>query len=256
MLGSEREKIMNTVTETGFRRHSSKNLPGTVLGPSLDVWHRIQSEQDKIVRFSGHTKRFGHRIRWQNGYEHQCSVTVLCTEFLIRLRPYVTLDELLVTRCFLLHDIPEGLLQRDILAPLKKKKDDVDEYLAFKKLFQLLGTMVWSELERAFLLQFALDDNNLFPSEALAVMADLRKNRRNEALAFDGIQSMDYIYYAEECCDRGDVSVVLEEVVTNQWEKMNRIATLLPGFPDVVWTPERRKYFSKYLPGAKERANQ
>jgi len=152
---------------------------------------------------------------------------------------------MLVSWCFQFHDVPEGLLRRDILAPVKKQDDDLDEYLAFERLFRPLGPATWEVLQRCFLLQFVLEKTDIFPVDARAVLDELRKNRLKEALVFDGIQRYDYLFYSEECAEVG-TSQVLEDVIPNQIPKLDRIARELPGFKEVVWTPQRRSYFKKY----------
>ncbi len=227
-------------------KHTFLKPSPTVLGHTLAVWRSLQDGgQASITRFSGHTRRFGYRIRKQNGYDHLCSVTYLCTQILIELRPYIALDEMLVSWCFQFHDVPEGLLRRDILAPVKKQDDDLDEYLAFERLFRPLGPATWEVLQRCFLLQFVLEKTDIFPVDARAVLDELRKNRLKEALVFDGIQRYDYLFYSEECAEVG-TSQVLEDVIPNQIPKLDRIARELPGFKEVVWTPQRRSYFKKY----------
>ena len=188
-------------------------------------------------------------MRKQNGFQHQCSVLHLSNEIPIMLRKYIALDELLIMRCFYLHDIPEGILGEDLPAPTKKQSDDLKEYLAFEKLFKPLGADVWKEYQRAYLLQFILEDFDLFPADAQEVMHELRRQNYSEALTFQAIQMMDYMYYAEDCCENGAVSTVLEEVTVNAIEKLDWIAKRLPGFREMVWTAERRAYFEAYLPG-------
>ncbi len=212
----------------------------------MPIWLKVQSGQSSIIRFSRYTNKYDKRLRWQNGFQHQASVCFLCMQILIELRPYVSLDELLVSWCFHLHDVPEGLLGRDVLAPNKTEKDDLDEYSAFREHFSTLDKTVWVAMHRAYLLQTALKVPRIFPKDARKIANDLRRHKYFEALAFQGIQVMDYLYYAEECATRNVVEV-LEDVASSALPQLDQIAKKLPGFTKTVWTPERRAYFERYI---------
>ena len=135
-------------------------------------------------------------------------------------------------------------LKRDIISPVKKDQDDLDEYLAFRWTFEPLGPDVWQTLHRCFLLQFALANPKCFPGDARAIMVYLGHKKRYEALCFTGIQTIDYLYYAEECHVDKKIPEIVRQVTANQMPILDNLAVELPGFEKVVWTPERRAYFS------------
>lgn len=218
---------------------------GEALGPAYRTWRRLQHGQEQIVRFNRFLPRYDGRMRHQNGHEHRCSVCFLFTQTMIEIRPFVVLDELLLTRCVEHHDEPEGILGLDLPANMKQSSDDLKEYLIFEELYKPLGFEVWEELQRSFLLQFCLENPACFPEDARGVMDWLATNHCNEALFFQGVQMYDYLFYAFECFAEHGAAEIMDEVSANQVPRLDRIANLLPGFREVVWTPERRLLFQQ-----------
>ena len=217
-----------------------------ILGPTFDVWSRLQHGQEKIIRFGIYHKRFPHVLRKQNGHEHRCSVGFLFMESMIKIRPFIKLDELLLTRCIELHDVPEGITGIDLPSPNKKDCNDLQEYMVFKELYKPLGRDVWTEARRCFLLQFAVANPKCFPEEARLVMQELYEKHFHEALFFDGVQRLDYLYYAYEGFAVHGNETILNEVSSNQFDRLERISKLLPGFRRVIWTNERRNFFGQH----------
>jgi hypothetical protein len=165
---------------------------------------------------------------------------------MIRIRPYCQLDELLLTRCINHHDEPEGIMEIDKPAPLKVDADDLNEYLVFEKLYSPLGLDVWAELRDAFLLQFCLANPACFPEDAREVMSYLALAKRREALFFDGVQRMDYFFYALECYAEHGIMSILIDVARGQIVKLDKIAEELPGFRETIWTPAVEIYFRNF----------
>jgi hypothetical protein len=217
-----------------------------VLGHPFPVWRMLQDGQEKVIRWSMYRERFPGRLREQNGHEHRASIGFLSACYLVCMRPYVCLDELLLTWSVEVHDVSEGILRIDIPSTRKRAENDLSEYVAFRKYYEPLGKAVWSEMRRAFLLQFALDNPPCFPREARTIMRELAKTKRREALFFDGLQRLDYLFYAYECHVERGVTGVLTEVTRNQYSKLNAVADELPGFGSVVWTPSMRKFFGRF----------
>ncbi len=224
-----------------------KPIINGVLEPSFSVWLRLQKGQEKIIRFGKYHERFKGKLRKQNGHEHRCSVGFLFMDSLIKIRPFCLLDELLITRCVELHDIPEGITGIDLPSVAKKSTDDLKEYLVFEKLCKPLGKEVWPELRRCFLLQFALTNPKCFPENARCILAQLRLEKFREAVFFDCIQRLDYLYYAYECYCKRHVKTTLTEVTRNQFASIDQGAAMIPGFRKVIWTDKRRKFFSQFL---------
>jgi len=226
--------------------------PNGPFGYSFFVWRRLQHGQEKIERFNKYFPRFGHLIHHQTGHEHQCSVTFSVDYWMILMRPYVRLDELLLSRDFRSHDISEGITGEDKPGVTKTDKDDRREYLVFEKLMKPLGNEYWKEAQRAFLLQFCLKNPECFPEDARVVMADLAAGNREEALFREGIQEFDYFYSAYEFWVESGVHEILYDVARHYMESLDAIAAELNGFKEVVWTPERRAFFVEFIKSVKK----
>ncbi|MFA6432768.1 MAG: hypothetical protein WCV82_03085 [Candidatus Paceibacterota bacterium] len=235
--------------------HTSEALTGLfsdtgdkcVLGPSYRTWRRLQHGQEKITRFNRYLDVFGHKMRHQNGDQHRASVCFLFTDAMIRMSEYCELDQLLLTRCINHHDEPEGITGIDTPCIHKTDNDDLVEYLVFACLYEQQGPLVWKEMQRSFLLQFCLTNPACFPDDARQVMADLARTRRHEALFFEGVQRVDYLYYAYECFAEHGIVRILHEVANNQLDRLDTIADQLPGFRQVVWTAERSDFLNRFV---------
>lgn len=226
---------------------------GHVLSPYYRTWRTLQSghgpngatrpDQSQVIRFNRFLPQHGERMRHQNGHEHRASVCFLATVFMIEMRRYTKLDELLLTRAFSIHDEPEGVIGIDHPATEKKDEHDLEEYLIFERLYKDSGNYVYKEMQYAFLLQFCLKIPQCFPGDAIFVMTMLARNRQTEALFFQGVQMMDYLFYVYEQWIENGISEILDEVSSHQVPKLDCIAAELEGFEEVVWTPERRSEF-------------
>lgn len=225
------------------------NVKNSVLQPAFAVWLKLQSGPEMIIRFGDYVNNpaFGARIRHQNGHEHCCSVGFLSDFYLIKIRKICQLDEALIGRCFRVHDIPEGIIELDVAAPIKTDQDDLREYLTFESLMKPLGSQMWAEQQKAFLLQFCLKNPACFPKDARKIMSKLARTKKNEALFFDGVQRLDYVFYAYECHANHDATMVLEEVLGDQFPKLENIRKQFPEFGKVAWTAQKRKFFSQFL---------
>lgn len=214
-----------------------------VFGRSYPVWLALQRGQEKVIRFGqfAHTMPY---IRKQNGHEHNCSVSFLCRAILVALRPFVTLDEAFIMESCRIHDIPEGLLGRDIVGPLKSDEHEREEYEAFRNLFFPLGEDFWNDAHRHFLLQYVRKDHGFLPDDAKAIVQELALDKHMEAAVWDGIERIDYLYYAYECSREHHEQLVIGEVVERQFAKIDEIARLVPGFGPVVWD-KHRVYFRR-----------
>lgn len=228
---------------------------GGALEPQCRVWLTLQGgtnhkgddrpNQNKIIRFNRFLSKLGHRMRLQNGYDHRASVQAVATECMIDMSSYVRLDQLLITRAFNHHDEPEGILGVDHPATEKKDVHDLEDYVIFEKLYRSMSAKVWAALQEAFLLQFCLTNPSCFPDDARQVMAWLARDHRHDALFFQAIQQYDYLLYGyDQLVNRGIVEII-NEVSRNQMGSLDAMREELPGFREVVWTPERRKIFAK-----------
>ncbi len=166
----------------------------------LEIW-QIQSEFSKITRWkTSLEKPGGENLRRQTCTEHVLSVELAAR---IITDTYVSItgkevDRALILDAFHFHDYGEPLKGRDLSALTKKDTDDLDEYLAFMDFIVNQREPLFSNYQRAFLLQFCLENPECFPPEAREIMTDLRKNKHLEAVMFKFIEKMDYVLYAIE----------------------------------------------------------
>jgi 5'-deoxynucleotidase YfbR-like HD superfamily hydrolase len=206
-------------------------------GDLRDVWQSGQVQLPQVVRWSkdvADTKNGG--ARRQDTLAHSYSLTLLGLILLDTLKDHVSLDTHLTTTSLLVHDHGEGELARDILYDQKTEQGDLDEYLAFKKRFEALGS-AYPFFERAFLVQFARKAPPSFPTDAQTVMKDLVETKFHECLFFDVVERFDYLLYAlEQYVDRNNAHI-LARVLTRQMPHLHRLAEELPGF-DTIWTPD------------------
>jgi len=217
----------------------------------LTVWGNAQTLPLKVTRWGRYVDA-DDRLRRQTNLQHCFSVVLLATIVLPRLRSHIDLidgklDESLVLRAFILHEEGEALLGRDVIWQDKAHIKDLEEYTAFIEQYKALSPFDLKKCQEAFLLQFARKNPECFPVEARCIMRRLFKKSYFEALAFEAIETVDYLLYALECHDDHTDEVVLAHVLRNQIPRLDEFAVLLPGFKVEVWTKKLRKYCREKL---------
>ncbi len=216
-------------------------------------WYRFRNpapkdEQEKfdsaMAQASGVEKL--SNIRLQTSLQHSFSLVFFATVFLERIKPYLEMfghivDEKLFYLCASLHDIGEGELKRDISWKIKNSSNDLDEYLAFKKLMG--GLPNFSLLRRAFLLQFAHSELKGLPPEDAEDHSLLANGaRRVDGLVFEAMEGWAYLIYQLEQCQSYGNSSALKVFIEDHVEAYDKMADRLPGFKEKFWTPEIRKW--------------
>ena len=216
------------------------------LAALIDAWKHGQVHLPKVVRFTQYVGQ-NPRLRRQDTLAHVHGLALMCSIMLNRLSQHVPwLDKALFLQAVIVHDMGEGELGNDVIFLKKSSERDLEEYLAFKARFIPLGESDWMELQRAFLLQFADARSPCFPEEERAVMAELHRTKKYEAVLFSALESFDYLLYAAECfLDHGD-GKVLYEVSGRQVPRLDEFAQRLPGFSEEVWTPQIRRWYVEF----------
>ena len=211
----------------------------------INVWRSGQVLLPEVDRWLGFYGKMP-----QNTLQHTYALCVLGSIMLPQFRTFVCLDEYMVIVALLLHDHGEGERHRDIRVPDKTPRDDVDEYTAFVKRYDnRIPESVMIELERAFLLQFALSDMRIWPNRAKRHMNWLRNNRHHEVLFFTAMENFDYVLYALDQLHLHDNKVILSEVLADSVPIFDQLADKLPGFREVIWTEDFWKWSMEFLCG-------
>lgn len=226
-----------------------RQYPNPVLQNILPVW-KIQSKFSKIIRWKEWLVRLGKKlVRRQTCTEH-----VLSIEFVARyiVDLYTTLSPESVDRVLILdtvhfHDYGEPLRKRDILATKKKDTDDRDEYLAFIAFISNLPKPLFTQYQRAFLLQFCLENAECFPEEAREIMANLKKNKYREAVFFQFIEHWDYLLYAVEQYQERKNTEILAEVIERSRRMTNDFKETIPELFEVFLDPATLAWEEEFL---------
>lgn len=213
------------------------------------VWSSLQTIMQGLYRW----KRFREvnpLLRKQDLNQHSLSLTFLGASFLPQLMRYpelASLDTHLFLTTFVVHDVGEGLLERDVSLTEKGTRDDVDEYVAFRDFIAGLPVPMQVHLRRAFLLQFALDEEkwSSFDDVAWSILQDLSKTRRQEAIIFTVVEHYDYLMYMIEGYRAGD-SYLLYEALKTEIKVWPRLKELCPAFGTVMLTPELEAWFMEF----------
>ncbi|MDP3836969.1 MAG: hypothetical protein Q8Q67_02620 [bacterium] len=203
-----------------------------------DVWLTAQTILTGVTRWSRYQNT---PIRQQNDLQHSYSIAILAKIFLEKIDRYniPTLDKELIITAFLVHDHGEGELKRDYPYGHKPSNSDLEEYLAFCKRYEQLGPAVFPSFERAYLLQYALEDLKLdFPVSAQMTTKSLTAYKRKEALCFTAIEIWDYLLYALEQDAAKTNDIILSNVLKNHVHRLDDIALQLSGFKQEIWTDE------------------
>ena len=208
----------------------------------IEAWKSPQEKLNKVIRW----KKYLENARPQNSLQHSHSITILGIMVLSRIKSFVSLDEGLILSALTLHDVAEGEVGFDTLYIDKTNLSDEKEYFAFVKLYQKTSPDVFDYLHKAFLLQFAFKDPEDFPSSARTEITELRKTKRNEALCFEAIERLDYVFYAIEQATEKNNTKILIQTLRHQLSHLNKLNQELPGF-ETIWTEEISQWAQQLL---------
>jgi hypothetical protein len=153
------------------------------------------------------------------------------------------MDSELLKDAFMIHDIPEGMLdmEYDVLSGDKKQSHDLSEYLIFRKNFEHFDESLFSHLHQAFLLQFAHkndEDLNMFPDDAIAIMKNLRMMHPYIVLLFPALERWEYLFYAYEGYVHHDDVGIFVNVLRAQVPHLQGYASTIDGFREVLFTKQ------------------
>ncbi|MFZ2886287.1 MAG: hypothetical protein WA021_00530 [Minisyncoccia bacterium] len=213
------------------------------------VVERVQSRFAPLIKIGSEAQPLMAQIRrwnrWheigaprvQNVLEHAHSIQILAAIVLTQLAPYGALiDPQLVSLAITVHDMPEGLLKRDVPQPFKTADDDVREYLVFAQQIADLPVRSRERFERAFLLQFAVRPNEWIeklPIHAQKVVREIKAHWLREAEVFAALEELDYILYAIEHMERE--KILFHQVISIRVPVLNGLSDNIAGFREEIW---------------------
>lgn len=216
-----------------------------IFGHMHHVWCIAQEGGHEVTRWNGWREE-NPELHLQNLFQHQLSFLHLVNIMLMRVRACGgQLDEALVLRSVLVHDVAETIIRRDMAAPQKKGVNDLQEYLAFKEHFQGLGDIEWRELQENFLLQTAIKNDPCFPDDARDVMSWLMRNHRQEAYFFYGMEGLDYLHTAYRGTCEDGIDHMIYEIANGHLGRLEEVSRQVVGFSEGVWTAEVQAYFAE-----------
>ncbi len=213
------------------------------------LWYSLQTDLFEIKRWSRYVER-NENLRVQSVLHHQYSVISVVDVVLPVLKKYIPdLDELLVLRAYLIHDQPEGFSKRkfDCLSTQKTQEKDLEEYLLFVKYYSHFSKDIYEIKEYAYLLQYALKENDLFPQDARVVMNNIVKNHIIEAMVFEVLESWEYIFYAYESFIYQGDDYILTQVLRRQMPSLQKYALVIRGFREEIFTKEFEKWAQDFI---------
>jgi len=227
-------------------------------GSILDWFSPIEKNVinlNKIKRWGGfsfHNKDIPG-LETQSVMEHVSTIIRLIDVVIILIDPYIRtykhkfLDKILLLRSFEVHDDGKALLKRDIIAPKKTEKDNLNEYIAYIQYLKKLPLIIQDKYEYAFLLQFALKNPVCFPNKAREIMKRIRKIHYFEALTFEAVEKFEYLFYPLKIKNfDGDI---LANVIRRQLPFYQKYIenNLLPGFREKIFTEKVESWVIEYL---------
>lgn len=228
------------------------NLDNSFINVFFPIWKSSQIDLGGVIRWTPYlTDGNGKKMRKQSTLEHTHSFSLFAGTVAQMLNPFVFketkryLDLLLLEYAFKWHDHSEGLKGRDIVSPNKTDKDDVEEYSIFMEHIKDLPDFIKDEYEYAFLLQFALNSNKLFPDNAQEIIKDILDNFYYEALTFTALEKIEYLFYPLEMQEQH--KHLLTWVIRRQLPGYQGFVKTLPGFREVIFTEGLEEQLLDYL---------
>lgn len=192
----------------------------------------LEEKMAKIIRWSKYLPNNGQTsqaIRQHSVKQHTWSAVFFCC-FLNKLCPTNEIDYYFLTQAFYYHDMPEGILEKDIPANEKNDSHDLIEYQVFleyleKKYFcKFLATYYHS----AYLLQFVyschLDNDKLtkFPDNAQNIIKEIWNKKSQTAILFHALEIFGYFVYATEQYIFFGNQKIIEDVALHYTEQMSQ----------------------------------
>jgi hypothetical protein len=222
-------------------------LPANLI-PLIEAWQTPQTGLASVARWAKYRKG-EPGVRHQDSLQHSFSIVLLGMMVLAQLRKHGNnLTEELILKALAVHDIGEGEIQRDTHYIDKNPDGDIAEYLAFRERYVKLDPVVFNELHRAFLLQFASKTPwDGFPPDARVILNNIRQYFHMEILTFEAIERWDYVLYAFEQYHERQNAKILVQVLRNQMRHLDLLAQLIPGFREADWTYELEQWCMAFV---------
>jgi hypothetical protein len=201
----------------------------------LTVWTGCQSSLVAVRRWSNYANPVVGGFP-QNSLQHSYSIGLLGIMMIKKLQGYIDINHGMIRDTLLIHDLGEAEVGHDTLHIDKTVEKDIREYQAFYESTKHLESGLFIHLKRAYLLQFCLGGQELWPDDARRMMTRLRRNNHNEALLFQAIERWDYLMYVLELYQRTENVEPLVQVLRHQVPWFVRLSEELPGFKQEIWT--------------------
>ena len=193
--------------------------------------------------------------RLQSVCHHAVEIGEICEVVIHLLASHLALaglqlDWSLLRQAVRVHDFGEAVhveAGNDISMPLKTDDDDRQEYEHFVQFLDkayLDCEEFKAQMRRAFLLQFCLHGNGSLPQD---IMTDLKANHRTEALMFEAIERWGYLIYALEQYTRFQNVDIVRDVLIRNAPHYKRLSQDLPGFKEVLWTDNMKRWSGVFL---------
>ena len=229
-------------------RTEERQSAQAVFSPLLDILRAPQTDLRTVIRFEKYSSA-DPDLRKQDTLQHSYSLILFAIVFLSKMRKHLPdLDEAFFLKAVAVHDMAEGLLKRDIVFVDKKDEHDLHEYMAFMAEWRKVEDEVLAlEMRRAFLLQFAHKNPDIFPPGAAEDIRLLRYIHDKENLAFQAMEALDYLFYAFEGWIHYCNDVILVQILRNQVPRLDVFTKTLPGFEQEWWTTERSAWCKQFM---------
>lgn len=223
------------------------------------IWENSQIGLHKVKRWGNYyNDGIAKKNMWkQSSLQHSFSFILSIDVFVLHIQPYIIkvtgrkLDEAIMLRSAGTHDLPEGYNEIDVSAVIKTDIDDLAEFLAFKKRFQVFPFEIYKQLEYSYLMQFALKNPDCFPKEAREVMINIQNNHYFEAMTKNAFEKFEYLFFPAKAKRDKKHPYLLLYVLRRQIGNYREYAEKLPGFREILFTYEFQDWAEKYLEGNK-----
>ena len=219
-----------------------KNTP---LGQLISLWEIYENDPGLPVRWAMYLEK-NPELPKQTSLIHTDSFLSAAFPLLAALRPY-GYDSFLLTYAVYRHDLPEWLRGIDVPGPQKTEKDDLLEYRAFCEKIHYLPKDFYDFEEKAYLLQYARRCPEIFPARAKEVMLRLRYTNPLDVSLFPALESWEYAFYGYHVHKKFNFPVILVHVLRSELHKLRKAAAVMPGFRQVIFTPEYEKWALEFL---------
>lgn len=227
--------------------------------PFLSHWQMLQERHSGIIRWGTYVT-CNPALPKQSNLAHIHGLTRLAEFYLRELAscaPEQKFDHELLMLAIAVHEDGEALLRRDILYHQKNDDHDFEEYAVYAA---SLGRISNAEIYlRAFLLQFVVKWNFqpfLNHARAAEILNWLGDNRSLEGKLFNALERVDYIHYAQMCWEKYGDPVILTHVLRLQTPALEKYATQIRGFANVIWTREQSQAAHAFMEEFRELPSQ